>query len=260
VPLTNPSSHLAPELPFSVPTSPPSLLAATGAPLPTQLNGVSVSIGGKTVPLSFVSASQINALIQFDAATLTASQTASLPVIVTATTGASAPFNVTLQRNAPAIYSKDFSGGGAALAFDANFNPISTIDGSAIILYATGIGPTDPPGNTNALAYADGVLNPTVDAISVSVGGTPADVLFSGLAPGLQGIYQLNILPKGLYASSTLLVTAGNSSAPILTLPVPVGVNVKNVSAGIPALYPSTDSKLPPTLLECLRTANGRPV
>lgn len=195
-----------------------------------------------------MSDSQINALIPFDAATLTGSETASVQIVVTTTAGASAPFSVTLHRNAPAIYSKDSSGGGAALAFDANFKPVSTIDGSVIVLYATGLGPTSPPGNTNALAYADGALNQTVDAISVSIGGTPADVLFAGLAPGFQGIYQLNVRPKGSYSTSLLSVTAGSSSAPFLTLPVPQGVNVKNVIAGIYALYPSTASNTPPTI------------
>lgn len=217
----------------------PSALAASATPFPAQLNGVSVTFAAKPAPLSYVSPGQVNALIPFDAANLTAVQTAIVPVVVTTDQGASKPFNLILQRNAPALYSANGRGSGDAVAFDGNFQPITTVDGSAIVVYATGLGPTTPPANTNAVAYADGVLNRASDTVGLNVGGNAAELLYAGLAPGLQGIYQLNFRPKRPFANNAISLTAGSYPAPALTLPVPPLANVDNLNASIASVFPA---------------------
>ena len=183
----------------------PSTLGAASAPFPVSLNGVSVKFGGVAAPLAFVSSGQINALVAVESASPPAGQTATVPVVVTTPSGISAPFSLTLQATAPAVYTKDVSGSGAALAFDAGFNQITTVGTSPIVLYATGLGPTNPPAATGAL----GGLNTVTSSVSVTIGGTAATILYAGLAPGLHGIYQINVMPGAPVRGNSLVLVAG---------------------------------------------------
>jgi uncharacterized protein (TIGR03437 family) len=212
-------------------------MAATAAPFPVSLNGVTVTFNGTAAPLAYVSAGQINALVPAEAATLTGTQTASVPVVVKTASGSSAPFNLTLQSAAPAIYTKDLSGTGAALAFDANFNVVTTVGTSPLVLYATGLGMTNPPAATGSLGASAEPLNRVVTLPQVSIGGAIASVGYAGLAPGLHGIYQINVTPNPMLGNQ-LTVSTGTYSAPTLTLPVSAGTNVTNATGTIDGLYP----------------------
>src|SRR5262249_7381632 len=58
-----------------------------------------------------------------------------------------------------------------------------------ITFWATGLGPVQPPGD----------LQTTSIRPSVTIGGAPAAVTFSGLAPGWVGLYQVNVqVPSGI--------------------------------------------------------------
>jgi uncharacterized protein (TIGR03437 family) len=214
-------------------------LAAASVPFPLQLAGVSVTVAGVAAPLSYVAASQINALVPFEAATLTATQTAQAPVVVKTAAG-TAGFSITLTRNAPAIYTKNYSGSGPALVFDPNFNVVTTVGTSPIVLYATGLGPTNPVAVTGSLGASAEPLNRVVDAVSVSIGETPATVLYAGLAPGFEGIYQINVTPQTPFVGNALSVSVGNHAANSVTLPVTAGTNVVNVTGSIDGLYPAS--------------------
>src|SRR5690242_11762138 len=89
---------------------------ASGVPLSTQLNGVRVTVGGVAAPLWFVAPNQLNALIPFELQ-IPSNNVADVVVITGA--GSSVPFPIRLARNAPAIYTRNSAGTGAANAFDA---------------------------------------------------------------------------------------------------------------------------------------------
>jgi uncharacterized protein (TIGR03437 family) len=61
--------------------------------------------------------------------------------------------------------------------------------GEWLVLYANGLGSVAPgvPSGT-----APEGLSATVNPVTVSVGGVPAEVYFAGLAPGFVGLYQIN--------------------------------------------------------------------
>ena len=65
-------------------------------------------------------------------------------------------------------------------------------------------------------------LSRTTSTPAVTIGGVPAQVEFSGLAPLAVGIYQLNVaVPAGAPAGQQpVVVTIGGASSPAVTLPI----------------------------------------
>ena len=95
-----------------------STASAPAVPLPLTLAEVmSVTVGGIPAPLSYVSPGQINFVVPFEAAL-----GPSVPVVVTTSYGASAPVNITLVRDAPALFTQNAQGTGMAIASTRIFN------------------------------------------------------------------------------------------------------------------------------------------
>jgi uncharacterized protein (TIGR03437 family) len=69
--------------------------------------------------------------------------------------------------------------------------------GDAISFYASGLGPVNPSPPPSGAPSLD-ALRQTTNPLTVLVGGMPAQVVFSGLAPQFTGVYQVNIVvPTG---------------------------------------------------------------
>lgn len=78
-----------------------------------------------------------------------------------------------------------------------------------MVIYATGLGATNPSFATGAAANQ---INTTVLAVSVTIGGNVATVAYSGLTQGCVGLYQVNaIVPYGLTGSQPVVITVGAS-------------------------------------------------
>ncbi len=214
-----------------------STASAPAVPLPMTLAEVkSVTVGGMAAPLSYVSPGQINFVIPFEAAL-----GASVPVVVTTSDGASAPVNITLMRNAPALFTQNSQGTGMAVAFDANFQQMTSVGGGVIILYGVGLGPTNPPLASSAQGGASAEpLNRVADQVQVFIGEVPCQVQFAGLAPGFPGIYQLNVIPPAAPASNRLYIVENSMISNVATLPIQGGTNVTNVQGSIDGLYPAS--------------------
>lgn len=120
---------------------------------------------------------------------------------------------------APAIYTFDLSGSGAASARneDGRLNSIRdpAKPGSVVSLFATGLGQTSPEGK-------DGVLNAAplpvpLLPIQVRIGGQPVEVTYAGGAPGLiAGYMQVNVrIPANLPSGELpIVLTVGAASSP----------------------------------------------
>jgi uncharacterized protein (TIGR03437 family) len=193
--------------------------------LSTTLAGVSVSVAGLAAPLLYVSPNQINALIPPEVA-IPANTV--LPLLVMTPTGQSKPYYVRLSREAPGVFTRNGAGTGRAFVFDANFKDVDTIGANDIvILYATGLGPTDASGKAT-------------DPVEVYIGERQARVLSATLAPGFPGIYQLNVVAP-VPATDRLYLRTGGWQSNIADIGIRSGANATNVSGDIDGLYPSSD-------------------
>jgi uncharacterized protein (TIGR03437 family) len=207
----------------------PGSLSAPGGSLPTTLGGVSVNVAGLPAPLLYVSPDEIDALVPSQAAI---PQNTVVPLVVTSGAGTGA-YNIRLTRNAPAIFTRN-DGGGQALVYDSNFRQVDTVGPQdTVIFYATGLGPTDGSGHV-------------VDAVEVYIGERKAQVLFAGLAPGLPGMYQLNVTAPAP-ATDRLYLRTGGWQSNIVKIGIRSGVNTANVRGTIDGLYPSSDPDYPKT-------------
>jgi uncharacterized protein (TIGR03437 family) len=172
--------------------------------LPDTLGGVSMTLGGASVPLFFVSPGQLN--FQVPLFTLNGQASTSLTV----TQGASkTTFTVLLKPYAPALFTTNQGGtgqastlisGSASLAAPGNAFPGSRPAriGEYISIYATGLGDVSNRPAAGFPSPAD-PLATTLATPTVTVGGLPAAVTFSGLAPGYVGLYQINVqVPAGV--------------------------------------------------------------
>ncbi len=185
--------------------------------LPTMVDDVSVTVGGQSAYVYYISAGQINFIVPEVPA-------GSQEVIVTNSAGASAPVSATVNEFGPAFFPwpnnqvvatfQDFSYAAAS----GTFSGITTTPakpGDVVILYGTGFGPTNPmPGQgfetpSNTTYNTDTLPTVTVDNVAATVYG-------AALAPGFAGLYQVAIqVPSSLSAGNwPVVATIGGVSSP----------------------------------------------
>ena len=181
--------------------------SASGTPLPLSLGGACVTVNGLSLPLLYVSDNQINAQMSFAAG-------GSVAAIVRTNSGISDIFLANVLGSAPAIFKVQ---GPEEKLFAAVFrlenNLLATLSNpirrnEVAIAFTTGLGPVTPlllDGN----AAPSNPLATSLAIPAVSVGGVSAEVLYSGLAPGFVGLYQINFIvpwgaPLGLQVPITI--------------------------------------------------------
>ncbi|HXS97448.1 MAG TPA: IPT/TIG domain-containing protein [Candidatus Limnocylindrales bacterium] len=162
--------------------------------LPTSLDGVSVTMGGKPAYIYFVSPGQLNVL---------APDVPAGPVSVTVTTaaGTSTAFSATAGTYGPAFFlwpnnqvvatRQDFSYAAQAGTFPGA-TTVPAKPGDVLILWATGFGPTQPSVPIGVSVPASGGY-PTASSPAVTINNTPATVYGAALAPGSAGLYQIAV-------------------------------------------------------------------
>ncbi len=199
--------------------------------LPLSMSGVSVSFDvperGISVPgrLHYVGPTQINLQIPWELEGLNSAQ---MKVSIGPLTE-SALYSVPLNRYGPAFFERPDPGGSGRqiiAASHVNGRLVSSQEPARpdeiVLLFANGLGPVDnrpPSGELTPLSP----LSRTLEMPTVTVGGSPATVEFSGLAPTFAGLYQLNIrVPRGLEAGRLyeVILTIGGVRAKTAFLPV----------------------------------------
>ncbi len=179
----------------------------------TQLAGTSVSFNGTPAPVIYTSATQVAAIVPYEASGGAAQ------VIVTYHGQSSPPFAVPLAASAPTLFTLNQTGAGQAAAVNRDgtvntaANPVKI--GDYISLYATGEGRTSPSGIDGKIASVP--LPHPVLPVTVTIDGQPARVTYHGAAPGeVSGLMQVNVqVPSGVQAGGYVPVVlhVGNTTS-----------------------------------------------
>jgi uncharacterized protein (TIGR03437 family) len=164
-----------------------------GGNLPVQLDGVSVTVGGKAAYVAYVSPRQINVLAP---GAIGAGDAA---VSVTPAPGHSAALTSTMSDADPALF---LWNGQYAVAQHADYTAVGTPGlfpemattparpGETIVLYGAGFGATAPP---SAIGEIVRQAAPLPSLPSVTIGGVAAVVDYAGITAGAAGLYQINV-------------------------------------------------------------------
>jgi len=177
---------------FGVALAAETRIAAT-LPLPTELASTRLTVGGLTAPLVYVSSNQINFQVPFEVTGTTAD------VVVSTPAGGSVTVRAAVAAVQPGIFYNTATGLGAIVH---NSDGVLTTTrparaGDFLQIYVTGLGAVSPAVPTGFPAPVS-PLAVTTRQPQVTIGGRPATIAFSGLAPGFAGLYQLTVqVPSG---------------------------------------------------------------
>ncbi len=164
----------------------------TTLPLPTSMQAIEVLLNGTPLPLFFVSPTQINLLVPNNAPT---SGSADLQVLRTDNGQTLGDTTVLMTTVAPGIFTFSGTGKGQAAAVNpdgTNNGPSNAISrGQVLVVYGTGLGNiAGAPNDGSAVASA----TPTTNTTTAAINGIDCPVQYSGLAPELVGVWQVNLL------------------------------------------------------------------
>lgn len=200
-----------------------------GNAAPTALGGTTVTIGGQSAFIDYVSPGQVNAQVPSNIAT------GPEQVVVTSPGGTSAAYTITVNATEPGLLAPsvfDLPAGqyiGATFPNGATFvlppgvaSGVPTaraVPGDVIIFYGVGFGTVTPNIPAGQIVTQTNQLS----GFQVSFAGVPAVVQFAGLTAGYLGLYQFNVVVPNVAASDTVPVTfslGGTTGTQKLIIPV----------------------------------------
>ncbi len=184
--------------------------AAAGYPLPgATVGGASVTMNGSVAPIFYASSGQLNVQVPYEVS-------GAVTVVVSVGGSPQGTAKITVKDAAPALFGLG-QGRAAAQNLDNSINSSThpAAVGTALSLYATGLGGVSPPVATGAAAGGNPPSNSTT--VTATIGGRPAAVQFAGTAPGYAGLDQVNVivpqLPAGDYPVQISVGAAASNTA-----------------------------------------------
>lgn len=185
----------------------------TGNKLPNSIDGVTVTVGGKTAYISYLSPVQINVLTPADIPT-----TGNVDVVVSNNNLTSNTASVQLQMVAPSLFLINSDKYVAATHSDNRvIGPPTLIanvttpakPGETVVLYANGLGQTTPAVTAGQVVSSSMPLASTPTVLINNVAGR---VTFAGLSA--TGLYQINVvLPDTLPDGDVPVVVQANGAS-----------------------------------------------
>jgi len=187
-----------------------------GSVLPVELDGVRVWFNMQKCPLFYISPTQINFLIPYQASAGTAS------IIVSHDALAGFPVDIQVHDTSPGLF---LWGDNQPLAVHLDGQLISglspALPGEIIVMYAGGLGQF---GSTTLLHMQSGQLAtaafpiqlaPELQVLLNGIPCPPGSVLYAGTTPGFAGLYQINLrLPPDAPPNPEIQLVIGQDSSP----------------------------------------------
>jgi len=172
--------------------------------MPTQLDGVSATVNGKSAYVWYISTTQVNILTPPDA------MQGSVNVVLTNNGVASAAFAAQAQPLSPSFFVFDtthiaaehlnYTYIGPTTLYPGSTTP--ALPGETVVIFANGFGPTSTPVVSGSSAQSGTLATLPV----IKIGGLPATVSYAGLvAPGE---YQFNVVVPATLANGDQPITA----------------------------------------------------
>ena len=194
----------------------PTNQATSQIPVPTALASSCLTVNGEPMPLIFVSPTQVNAQMPFQAI-------GNVVMVVHTPGGVSPNFNLVVQPTAPAVFLSGSAGPltnlptvlrGSTDLLVTDSNPVHI--GDTLTIYLTGMGAVSPLVQNGT----PGPQSPPANAINlpvVTLGGAELNVQYAGLAPGEVGVYQINVTvpasaPQGLNVPLAITQTGASQT------------------------------------------------
>jgi uncharacterized protein (TIGR03437 family) len=187
-----------------------------GVNAPTSLAGTKVTIGGQAAFIAYAGPGQVNALVPSNVAT------GQQQITVTTAIGTSSPFTVTVNPTAAGMLAPGYLDIGGLQYVGALFSDYQTFvappgvisgyasrrakPGDIIVIYGIGFGPVSPNIPAGQI-YSGSSQLAAVPPLQIFFGSTPATLQYSGLAPSLVGVYQLNVVVPNVAPSDAVPVT-----------------------------------------------------
>ena len=185
-----------------------------GNTAPTSLDQTTVTIGGQSAFVNYISGGQVNVLVPSNVAT------GQQQLVVTTPAGSSSTYSVTVNATQPGLFAPaSFNVGGTQYA-GALMSDLTTFvlppglipgitsqrvkAGNTIIFYGVGFGGVTPSTPAGQIAQGQTTLN---QGVQFTIGGSPAQVQYQGLAPGYVGLYQFNVVVPSVASSDKVPVT-----------------------------------------------------
>jgi uncharacterized protein (TIGR03437 family) len=189
--------------------------------LPTQVDGVSVLVGGQPAYVEYVSSGQINVVapnIGAGPMQVTVTNSGGTSPAVTATSATYGPaFFLWPDHYAVATY-QDYTYAVKNGAI-AGVTTVPAKRGDVLILWGTGFGPTTPAAPVGQVVPSSATYS-TTDRPTVTIGGVSATVYGAALSPGFAGLYQvaIQVPASAVNGDQPIVATIGGVSSPVSTL------------------------------------------
>ena len=176
----------------------------TSLPLPTNVSGTIVLIGGIQAPLYYVSPGQLNAELPLE---LTAGR--QYQILVSANGALTTPDTLSIEPVTPGVAAQT---NGTIIAQHADGSYVTTTSpaqpGEVVTIYLAGMGLTDQTIMTGEVSPSNPLAHPQVMP-AVTVNGESAQVAFAGLTPQAVGLYQINFtVPVDAQAGNLMVIVS----------------------------------------------------
>lgn len=218
--------------------APVSMAMQGGQTFPKTLGGVSVTIDDTPCPIYYVSPTQLSVVVPYEVAS---NQTGLANIQVNNNGTLSNVVQMYLTDSAPGVFSQNQNGIGLAAALHAATGAVITSSdpaqpGEYISVYLTGLGVVTPSiadgalGPSSTLSWSD-VYNAGYLGVFFNDYGTggsvgnPGNIEYAGLAPGLAGLYQINVqVPtSGLVSGDDVYIELATDAADNNQIEIPYG-------------------------------------